>query len=683
MRAGTLALVLASLIPAVHGIWPFKQKRFTAEALYNAGRLGLPEDSGRVVAIGDVDGDQNSDLFVLSKDRKTIHVMVWKRDSFMYEERDKLVFEHEITNVTPADFNGDGRMDLLVMWGGNSGGGWWGNSGKMSTDMEIVMGHRDGLSKGERWKIPSAAIAQPMLFDDDHNLAPALLGLAETPDGPKMRAWRNTGSTLRLFTPMFSPPDQVCQIIHPPVGAHSSAFVDMDGDCAPDVVLHCGGARANHRSLQIWLNRGEQGYILSNSWPLPVGSRSITYADMNRNGAMDLIFSTCSKAKITTGLGDNCKIHVAYNKQARLCDTKSSQFAAGGRLICRGYEELCSADPHFDFQFWENSPDFPTVSIEKLFPGFKLMITVPGQSDIPLPLRPGDFDVDGFPDLLITISDGKKSLVKVLHNVPCGKGVPGCGEYSASYSRGFQVLGGKGWEALEEIEDAVGASWIDLDDDGSLDILVHRTGEQTGETVTFIQNNFYHDAFFLKGQVLNGACDRRQCVPADGGKPYSALGCSISGATFKFTSFDTRGNRHAQKVAQLPQTCYHSLLSPHTFMGLGRTNNYIENLKVGTSLKSDEDRVTSLDGVIPNSQVILNPPWARDPRSNESVLYRSTEWRTELFLHPGDWIPWVGAAVVGTVVTLGMVVVWLGEREKREDEKERRRALHAINFQAL
>lgn len=95
------------------------------------------------------------------------------------------------------------------------------------------------------------------------------------------------------------------------------------------------------------------------------------------------------------------------------------------------------------------------------------MLTVPGQSDIPLPIRPGDFDVDGFPDLLITISDGKKSLVKVLGNVPCGKGVIGCGDFSAKYSRGFQVLGGKGWEALEAIEDAVGASWIDLDDDVS------------------------------------------------------------------------------------------------------------------------------------------------------------------------------------------------------------------------
>jgi integrin alpha FG-GAP repeat containing protein 1 len=30
--------------------------------------------------------------------------------------------------------------------------------------------------------------------------------------------------------------------------------------------------------------------------------------------------------------------------------------------------------------------------------------------------------------------------------------------------------------------------------------MVQRNGKQTGERFTFIQNNFYHDAFFLKAQ---------------------------------------------------------------------------------------------------------------------------------------------------------------------------------------
>lgn len=99
---------------------------------------------------------------------------------------------------------------------------------------------------------------------------------------------------------------------------------------------------------------------------------------------------------------------------------------------------------------------------------------------------------------------------------------------------------------------------------------------------------------------------------------------------------------------------------------------------------SPPGNVHTLEQLIPNSQVIINPPWpGRNRDRGRLVAARSTEWRTELFLHPGDWIPWVAAAVIGTVVTLGMVVVWLGEREKKEDENERRRALHAINFQAL
>lgn len=33
---------------------------------------------------------------------------------------------------------------------------------------------------------------------------------------------------------------------------------------------------------------------------------------------------------------------------------------------------------------------------------------------------------------------------------------------------------------------------------GTLDILVQRTGRQGQGTITFVQNNVFHDAFFLK-----------------------------------------------------------------------------------------------------------------------------------------------------------------------------------------
>lgn len=63
---------------------------------------------------------------------------------------------------------------------------------------------------------------------------------------------------------------------------------------------------------------------------------------------------------------------------------------------------------------------------------------------------------------------------------------------------------------------------------GTLDILVQRTGRQGQGTITFVQNNVFHDAFFLKAigayfnialcsltrsfAVLNGACNG-YCTP--------------------------------------------------------------------------------------------------------------------------------------------------------------------------
>ena len=56
----------------------------------------------------------------------------------------------------------------------------------------------------------------------------------------------------------------------------------------------------------------------------------------------------------------------------------------------------------------------------------------------------------------------------------------------------------KGVEPLAGITDARGAVFVDLDEDGTLDVMVQRTGVQGEGRVLFVQNNFYYDAFFMK-----------------------------------------------------------------------------------------------------------------------------------------------------------------------------------------
>ena len=141
-------------------------------------------------------------------------------------------------------------------------------------------------------------------------------------------------------------------------------------------------------------------------------------------------------------------------------------------------------------------------------------------------------------------------------------------------------------------------------------------------------------------------------------------------------------------VGQLPQTAYHALLTPYAYFGLGRTNNYIENLFVG-STKHSSQHFINMEGVIPNSKVVIIPPLKDDEG-----------WKRELYLRPGEWIPRVTLTVIATLGILAAIVIVLHLNEKasltallcglrlisvpqREDELERRRASHHINFDAL
>ena len=145
---------------------------------------------------------------------------------------------------------------------------------------------------------------------------------------------------------------------------------------------------------------------------------------------------------------------------------------------------------------------------------------------------------------------------------------------------------------------------------------------------------------------------------------------SYSGASYKYTVQDTSGRRSAAqgifsrtcpfnhltwlifKVAQLPQTSFHSLHTPYSFFGLGRTNNYIENLFVGSTKKLDT--FINMEGVIPNSKVVIIP----SPQGEKDG------WKRELFLRPGAWIPWVTLTVVLSTVIFAVVVFVLHLNEK-------------------
>lgn len=59
-----------------------------------------------------------------------------------------------------------------------------------------------------------------------------------------------------------------------------------------------------------------------------------------------MVFPTCASVSTSSGIGKDCSLNIAYNKQISLCQASSLPGAS-----CRDPQALCSADPAFDFSF--------------------------------------------------------------------------------------------------------------------------------------------------------------------------------------------------------------------------------------------------------------------------------------------------------------------------------------------
>ncbi|KXN92003.1 T-cell immunomodulatory protein [Leucoagaricus sp. SymC.cos] len=635
-------LITASLSLPGAAFWPFPKKRFTGTALVDAGTLGLTGDR-RVVAFGDFSGDQFLDFLTLGSDQQTFTVFYWNHESFVFQEKGQFTHPTKVLNVVPGDFTHTGKLDLLVMSQGRN---------KNEIDMYVYPSiPNDGFDTVHPVKIQSSTAAQPIPLDVDGDLKIDLLG-GTSDSGSQLQVWQNVWNSSSTNSPLFELQGSHfngsnCKIANP----HSNAVVDLNGDCLADVFLVCDEGNGE-KSYQIWLNKKSQGFIMTTRGSLPPGTQSISFGDIDRDGTIDMMFTTCNSVS-SSGVGSHCYINIAYNHQLPLCSSTTESEIKGGVRVCRHPSDLCVADDNFKFDL-RNIPEndlFNRFPISSLFPKSSLLIT----------------DTTYDPPIPLSRNDRTPCLV---YSVPCKPGVTGC-KPDGSGRRGWSVAEA-GTKTLESVKDARGVTFLDMDEDGTLDIMVQRTGSQDGSKILFIQNNFYYDAFFLKAIVLNGACNNGWCYTPNGTERYQPYGVSYSGASYKYTVFDTVGQRSAAQIGQLPQTSYHALQTPYSFFGLGRTNNYIENLFVGTTLHASEHYI-NMEGVIPNSRVVILPP----PDGS------SGGWKRLLFLRPGSWVPLVTVTCIAGMVILAIIVFVLHLNEKREDELEKRRASHHINFDAL
>ncbi|TFY66482.1 hypothetical protein EVG20_g4607, partial [Dentipellis fragilis] len=313
-----VALTVLASPTAASWIWPFSPKRFKGNALLGAGSMGLEDEDGRVVAFGDFNGDQFLDVIMLGSDQQTLSVLTPGTEDFTFRRSASFRHPQAVYNVVPGDFTQDGTLDVLVTSRSSV-------SGQLT--MSLYPARVGGGFDVDSIHLPSSTLSQPITLDIDGDMKIDLLGLRPG-NPPSLKVWQNVWNAsdssdhlYDIIDPPFNGTQPLCRISNP----HSNAVVDLNGDCLADLFLMCDEPGGD-KSYQIWVNNKDEGFALAQSGRLPRGTQSVAFADMDRDGTIDLFITTCSSVSTATGLGSNCAFNIAYNRQLPLCASASSAY---------------------------------------------------------------------------------------------------------------------------------------------------------------------------------------------------------------------------------------------------------------------------------------------------------------------------------------------------------------------
>lgn len=164
-----------------------------------------------------------------------------------------------------------------------------------------------------------------------------------------------------------------------------------------------------------------------------------------------------------------------------------------------------------------------------------------------------------------------------------------------------------------------------------------------------LYNNVVTDNFFIKALSVNSELKKSNNV-------YNGY---TVGATYRFVITDMEDQKRVTVGSQLFQSGYMSLQLPFAFLGVGRSNNYVETFYASTGI--DGKRVEHMwTPIIPNSQLIIFMHGS-DP----------LEWGLELFISPTNSLYLIVIVCAVCLVAIGLAIIWLHVKEKQEDAKKR------------
>ncbi|XP_043862182.1 T-cell immunomodulatory protein [Drosophila santomea] len=564
---------------------------------------------GIVAAFGDFDSDELTDVFVIRDEMRTLQILFGHYTEPLLKLGPYCQYgDKTIVSVIPGDFDGDALMDVLVNLKGKDKDTYevhinWGNTTELKCSKESLF-----TSKGE-----------VMALDFNRDMIIDLYGLDTAGE-----------RTFWIFNSSRLPPEPIHQAEPTEIKGNSlsipnaNAYLDLNGDFLADLFLQTEG------SYEIWhgINERDKQENFSYQYQIkfqPIGGNDYhigqaVFMDFELKGVQNIVVPFC--------IFSNCR--------------NSSIMVHDGT-------------------------DFRNLLVNFHDPqGITWAFVPPVSDDVYLrtiTARSGDFNLDGYPDLLVTLQPlnvGKPVMQTfLLENVPCTT----CNK---PLKRTFEVR----WNALSPMgNNTVAGAFYDFYQDGVLDVILIRKDAKGKYQPLAFRNTLDYDANFVKVIVLTGLDNKQnpeRRTPL--GRKKRTYGTNLPGPRITYTTTTQDGDQQCGSSVQLPQASYFALQLPYTCFGLGRTPNFVDQLTVGLGSK-----LRNWTQLIPNSQIIVVPKPLNEP----------SHWKAQLFVTPSKLILMSVVALGGTCLVIVFIILVLYIKEKREDKQERLQESHRFHFDAM
>lgn len=598
-----------------------------------------------MVVIGNGAAGSQSNVFAIYQWQDANHsfFLAYESPPLMRAESQSTMVADPISNVVAADFNRNGRNDVVVL---TLSGALWVLHGSLGNLTEIgsamLPPSEDGTILGS---VPQLSVLN--VFGRC-----ALPDLVLTTTTGALYVLRNTlgdhapscnfiGGAALSFSP---------QKIDINVAPLSILTVDIGGMCNAQLMYGVAtpgdSSTITYRLYDDVLGSSRDLFSVPDYAGVPVA------LDVNSDGATDFVFPFCSSTDTS------CRDSTSDYSALLFVHNVVSGPVCGSDNCCVGFGASFSSVPAgadkgagFDVLPISSFVDCPgLLSLSRSAPTNNGLITVPQL------VRTGDYNRDSFPDVLVATNVGPVLLTR-----GNGAALPAafqCSTMTPSSASGNSLI----------------PFFFDIEEDGRLDLMIIDTEPTSSSTIgmySFWNGLPMNEDYFLTAVILNGVnvADATANSPAPPGVGFPAYGATQVGSVHRFQWQDIETNLRTQVYTQQGASQAHALQNPRVHFGLGRTFSYIQNYASGihcndaSSGSSSSLHYTWSSYLIPNSQVVVIP----------YPLLDTSSWLIKLFLSSSKYQTLLIIALCTALAVIGVPIVILKYREMKEDNAEMKR----------